>query len=62
MGAKRKPVTRDMIAELNYWRGIRLDCPERKDEALHNIDNLLEELHASQVGTEAEKTSQEKGA
>jgi len=51
-----------MIAELNYWRGIRLDCPERKDEALHNIDNLLEELHASQVGTEAEKTSQEKGA
>lgn len=33
-----------IISQLQYWRNIRLDCPARKDEALHHIDNLLDEL------------------
>lgn len=41
-----RPVVRDIIAELKYWRRIRLDCPWRKREALENIDRLLGELHA----------------
>lgn len=33
-----------IINQLQYWRDVRLDCPARKDEALHHIDNLLDEL------------------
>lgn len=42
-----RPVERDIIVELKYWRAVRLDCPWRKKEALRNIDRLLAELHAS---------------
>lgn len=44
-----RPVVRDILSELKYWRRIRLDCPWRKKEALHNIDRLLEELHADRT-------------
>lgn len=33
-----------IIDQLKYWRGVRLDNPSRKTEALHHIDNLLDEL------------------
>lgn len=33
-----------IIDQLRYWRGVRLDNPSRKSEALHHIDNLLDEL------------------
>lgn len=40
-----RPVERDIISELKYWRKIRLDYPQMKQEALDNINRLLEELH-----------------
>lgn len=43
---KRVDPDRRLIEQLKYWRGIRLDYPWRKAEALHHIDNLLNELLA----------------
>lgn len=61
-GKPIRPVERDIIAELKYWRAIRLDKPWRKKEALKNIDRLLGELHATKAGTEATEGSKEEGA
>lgn len=44
MVALRKRVKEQRIEQLKYWRGIRLDNPSRKAEALRHIDNLLDEL------------------
>ena len=42
---RRKLASKErVIAQLNYWRDIRLDFPTRKAEAMKNIDNLLDEL------------------
>lgn len=41
--ARRRVVTPTTLQQLEYWRGIRLDNPGRKDEAMRNIDNLLDE-------------------
>ena len=44
MAAIRNPVKRrNLIDELNYWRGIRLDFPTRKTEALKRINMILDE-------------------
>ena len=32
------------LQRLQYWRGIRLDFPSRKAEAMRNIDVLLDIL------------------
>lgn len=45
MAAVRKRVTRErLLSELSYWRGIRLDFPGRKDEAMRRIDSILDDL------------------
>ena len=44
MVAYRKlSIRQTLIDQLAYWRGIRLDVPARKAEAIRNIDNLLDE-------------------
>ena len=48
MGAFRKTASRRdravIVAQLNYWRQIRLDNPSRKPEAMAEIDALLDKL------------------
>ena len=48
MAAVRRVTNRrlTLLAELKYWRGIMLDFPARKIEALQNIDSLLDEMLA----------------
>lgn len=46
MVALRRRVKEQRIEQLKYWRGIRLDNPSRKTEALRHIDNLLDEMLA----------------
>lgn len=50
MAAIRRRVN-DLTLEqrLRYWRGIRLDFPQRKAEALRHIDALLDEMLAAKA-------------